>query len=183
MNGTVPWARWRAWQWRSLASRLHWLPISASLVLAAGCHGVTDTPTSPSVFSALEPTRSASAIVTADAEAFTVQAAPDTHAMNPVADSGYAGTCTVASTHAGGFRLRAQGQGIPDTRIRFHLVDMSTFLRTTDFIEVNRQGAFRTRWDVDAQIAFSSGDSVECWLTSPDDSSTPLARSTTFAIP
>ena len=122
-------------------------------------------------------------MVLAGDDVFTTHAAPVSYPMDPVSGSGHAGTCTVAGTHTGGFRLRAHGQGAPNTLISFNLVDVSTpsLYRTTAIVEVNQHGDFRTGWDVVLPGTFPEGHSVERWLTA--SSSAILARSMSFQAP
>jgi len=157
--------------------------IVACATLAGGCHAGVDSPVAPSAIGASVPQASDASVATSSDAIFSVRAAPVSYAMDEINSSGYSGTCTIASTHAGGFRVKAEGQG-PDpagTMIRFNLVNVSTpeLYRTTAVAALNQQGTFRTGWDVWGSTTFSPGTSLECWLTVIDDSTAILATSKT----
>ena len=120
-------------------------------------------------------------------DVITMQGSPVSYPMNEAmvngSSSGYSGTCTVASTHTGGLRVKADGQGVANDLIQLNVVDMtgSLHLRTTDYIDVNQQGAFRTGWHAIEPGDFTAGDSLQCQLAKGADI---LANtSTTFPAP
>jgi hypothetical protein len=97
--------------------------------------------------------------------------------------SGYSGTCTVANTHTGGLRVKVDGQGVANDLIKLHVVDVtdSFHLRTTEYVDVNQQGAFRTSWRPIEPGDFPAGDNLQCWLMK--DADVLASTSTTFAAP
>jgi hypothetical protein len=100
------------------------------------------------------------------------------------APSGYSGTCTVASTHTGGLRVRADGQGAANNLIELNVVDVtpdSSHLRTTDYTDVNQQGAFRTGWSSIDPGVFIPGHDLQCWLT--QNGNVLASSSTSFPAP
>jgi len=151
--------------------------IACGIVLAAGCHGGVDTPVAPSVIGASVPTASSTAIVTSG-DVATAHGAPLSFTMDEVGASGYSGTCTVG-TGGSGFRIKAVGNGTPNTVIRFILRDTTTGGRYTDIVEVDQRGAFRGQ---DRVTFFPSGLSVECLLI-PYPGETILAQGVPFEIP
>lgn len=155
------------------------LVIVGTAIVATGCQGGTITPLAPSSIGAQLPLVFTADAPVANDAVIGVRGAPVSYEMNMVNASGYSGTCTISDRHAGGFRLKAQGQGLPDSRIRFNLVNVSssTLFRTTAIVDVNQQGMFRTGWDVWGSTTFPADASLECWLTELDDSDAILARS------
>jgi len=141
------------------------------VMLAYGCQSGAHTPIAPSaVASASAPTATESV---ASGGVITTQDAPVSYAMNEMvvnsslSGSGYSGTCTVAGSHTGGLRVRADGQGVAGHLIQFNVVDVSSTLklRTTDYVDVNQQGAFRVGWHAIEPGDFTAGDNLQCWLT------------------
>ena len=153
--------------------------LAACALLAAACHGGVDLPTSPSVPpAAAQPVMSGDEAGSVDAGAVaSTRSAPDDHPVNEVNASGYSGTCTLATARSG-FRLKAQGTGIPGTVVRFHLITADGF-GSTMFGEVNKSGAFRTGQDL--ITFFTPNTEVKCRFFSLED--TLLAESTTFTTP
>lgn len=147
------------------------------VLLAAACHGGVDNPAAPSA--------SAAAVISptdgddeSDAGAVaSVMSAPIQYEMTDVGNSGYSGTCSLAAARLG-FRLKAQGQGTPESVIRFHLI-MPDGFRTTAYVDVSRQGTFRTGQSL--VTSFPSGIEVRCVLLAIDG--TLLAESTAFHAP
>lgn len=148
--------------------------LAACALLAAACHGGLDTPTAPNA-GTLSTTEGDEA-VSADAVA-SIRSAPVSYDMTEVDLSGYSGTCTLAAARSG-FRLKAQGQGVPETIISFHLIRQDGF-RRTQHVELNRQGTFRTGQTL--VTSFSPGVEVRCVLLSLDGA--VLAESATFHAP
>src|SRR5262249_15463250 len=99
--------------------------------------------------------------------------------------SGFAGTCTVATIHAGGIRVKADGQGTPGSGFKLNVVDVTgpLHLRTTEYVDVNQQGSFRTSWNTIEPAEFTPGDSLQCWLTSPSDGSVLASSTASFPAP
>ncbi len=157
--------------------------------LTCGCQGGVNSSVAPSTISSVSAsTGSNSAVVTPD-DAFTMQGAPDSYPMNEgIANgsySGYSGTCTVASTHTGGLRVKADGQGAANNRIQFNVVDVtpgSLHLRTTQYVDLNQQGAFRAGWSPIEPGDFTAGANLQCWLTSGSDV-VLASSSSTFPAP
>lgn len=157
--------------------------VACVTVFAVGCHSGVETPVSPSVSSA--PLEAASAAdIASDSVVAALAGGPLSFAMDEVDGSGSAGTCTLG-TGGSGFRIKASGNGNPNTTIRFILQesaprDPSAPQRYTDFAEVDQRGSFRTGQD---RVTFlPSGLRVECVLMAwPAD--TVLARGAAFDIP
>jgi hypothetical protein len=111
---------------------------------------------------------------------------PVSYLMSEVAaasasSSGYSGTCTVAYTHTGGMRVKADGRGVAYSLVEFNVVDLSDplLLRTTEYVDVNQQGTFRTNWQsVDAGV-FPAGHDLQCRLANTVTGNV-LASSETF---
>lgn len=158
-------------------------------LLTCACQSGVNSSVAPSAISSLSAsTGSNSADVMPD-DAITMLGSPVSYPMNEMtvngSSSGYSGTCTVASTHTGGLRVKVDGQGVPSALIQFNVVDVtpnSLHLRTTDYVDVNQQGSFRTGWSAIEPGAFTAGNTLQCWLTQGSD--TVLASSsTTFPAP
>ena len=154
-------------------------------MLACGCQNGAHSPIAPSLTSASAPTESTSSVVLPDGE-FALQDAPVSYPINDVSgsSSGYSGTCTIANTHAGGLRAKVDGRGVAYSLVEFNVVDLADplRLRTTEYIDVNQQGAFRTNWIAIEPWYFPAGHDLECRLTSTITGNT-LASSSTFAAP
>ena len=150
--------------------------LAACALLVAACHSGLNTPASPS------PVDGASLAPTSDDEVspggIVVAAASgrSTHEMAGIV-APHSGTCTLAAAR-NGFRLKAEGQGTPDTVIRFHLI-MPDGFRTTAIVDVGRQGTFRTGQEL--VTTFPPGIEVRCVLLSVDGDL--LAESVRFNAP
>ena len=126
-------------------------------MLACGCQSGVRSPIAPSLTSASAPTESTGSVVMPGDE-FTMQDAPVSYLMNEVVAngsySGYSGTCTVSNTRTG-IRVKVDGRGVPYSLIQFNVVDLSDplHLRTTEYIDVSQQGAFRI-----ASVALGQGE-------------------------
>ena len=147
----------------------------ACALLAAACHGGLDNPVAPgastdAALSATNGDEASSGVVA------STMAAPVEYAMASV-DPAYSGTCSLAAARTG-FRLKAQGSGIPGTVVRFHLIRADGF-RTTAFADVGHSGSFRTGQDV--VTGFPPNAEVTCVLMSLDDAL--LAESEKFIAP
>ena len=157
-------------------------------MLACGCQSGGHSPIAPSLTSASVPAESSSSVVMPGDE-FTIQGAPVSYPMNEVlvasgSSSGYSGTCTVSSTHDGGMRVKVDGRGVAYSLVEFNLVDLSDPLlgRTTEYVDVNQQGAFRTNWYAIAPAVFPAGHDLQCWLAHTVTGNV-LASSSIFAAP
>jgi hypothetical protein len=159
-------------------------------MLTCGCQSGVNSSVAPSAMSNVSAsTGSDSAVVIPD-DVITTQGAPVSYPMNEgiVASgsySGYSGTCTVASTHTGGLRVRADGQGVANELIQFNVVDVtegSLHLRTTDYVDVNQQGAFRTGWSPIEPGYFTAEAILQCQLTKGSDN-VLASSSSTFTAP
>jgi hypothetical protein len=126
-------------------------------------------------------------------DVITMQDAPASYPMHEEmvdgAPSGYSATCTVSSTHTGGIRVKTDGQGLANERIQFNVVDVTLAdpqPKTTEWVDVNQQGAFRTSWRPIDTSYFPAGHDLECRLTRviPGTGDIALARSSsTFPAP
>jgi hypothetical protein len=154
--------------------------IPCVMVFAVGCHGGVDTPVGPTVTSTLQTTSNAA--IVADADTVTAHGGPLSFTLDAVGDSGYSGTCTVG-TGGAGFRLKAAGNGMPDSLIRFRLGEETASggydYPFTQHVEVDQRGNFRTQERV---TYLASGRSVKCLLMGPDNA-TVLAEGPAFDIP
>jgi len=154
-------------------------------MLACGCQRGAHSPIAPSLTSASAPTEFTGPVVMSGDE-LTIQDAPVSYLMSEVAvasasSSGYSGTCTVAYTHTGGMRVKADGRGVAYSLVEFNVVDLSDplLLRTTEYVDVNQQGTFRTNWQsVDAGV-FPAGHDLQCRLANTVTGNV-LASSETF---
>jgi len=171
-----------------LARKARVFPLVTCAMLACGCQNGVHSPIAPSLTSAASPAESTSSVVMPGDE-FTTQDAPVSYPLNEEtatasSASGYSGTCTVSTGHTGGFRVKVDGRGVAYSLIEFNVVDVTDplQLRTSEFIDVNQQGAFRANWQAIEPWYFPAGHDLECRLTSTVNGST-LARSTTFAAP
>jgi len=79
--------------------------------------------------------------------------------------------------------VKADGQGVAGNTIQLNVVDVSDpdLKRTTQYVDVNQQGSFRTSWEPIEPGVFPAGDSLQCWLTA--GSANVLANSTSFSAP
>ena len=152
-------------------------------MLTCGCQGGVNNSVAPSAISSVSASTGSNSAGVMPGDVITMQDAPVSYPMNEKMVngvlSGYSGTCTVASTHTGGLRVKADGQGLANSLIKFHVVDVSDplLVRTTEYVDVNQQGAFRTNWQ---PVNFPAGDNLQCWLMSGAD---VLADSSNFPAP
>jgi hypothetical protein len=142
-------------------------------LLATACHSGVGSPAAPSA----EPLASTSDDEANSADAVSAYAAPIEYEIAEVGLSGYSGTCSLAPARLG-FRLKAQGRGIPGEVVRLHLIMPDNF-RTTAYTDVTRQGTFR--FGQELVTSFPSGVEVRCVLLSLDG--LLLAESTGFYAP
>jgi hypothetical protein len=162
-------------------------------MLTCGCQSGVNSSVAPSVISSVPASAGANSAVVIPEDVITMQGAPVSYPMNEEIvngfPSGYSGTCTVASTHTGGLRVRADGQGAANNLIQLNVVDLTPDplhpdwqLRTTDYVDVNQQGAFRTGWSpIEPGVVFPAGHDLQCQLT--QDSHILASSSSTFAAP
>jgi hypothetical protein len=146
-------------------------------LLTCGCQSGVNNSVAPSAISSVSASTGSNSAVVIPDDVITTQGAPVSYSMNEgiVASgsySGYSGTCTVASTHTGGLRVRADGQGVANELIQFNVVDVTpdplhpdSHPRTTDYVDVNQQGAFRTGWSPIEPGVFIAGHDLQCQLT------------------
>ena len=80
--------------------------------------------------------------------------------------------------------MKVDGRGLAYSLVVFNVVDLSDplLLRTTEYVDVNQQGTFRTNWQSIAPGLFTVGGDLQCWLTSSVTGST-LASSNAFPAP
>jgi hypothetical protein len=170
-----------------LARKARVFAVVTCAMLACGCQNGAHSPIAPSLTSAASPAESASSGVMPGDE-FTTQDAPVSYPINEViatgSSSGYSGTCTVSNTHTGAIRVKVDGRGLAYSLVVFNVVDLSDplHLRTTEYVDVNQQGTFRTNWQSIEPGLFTVGGDLQCWLTSSVNGST-LASSSTFPAP
>ena len=149
----------------------------ACALLASACHGGVDTIAGPSAPDAASLSAPGGDEASSGDAVASARAAAAAYEMAEKNLSGHSGTCSLAAARLG-FRLKAQGHGTPGTRIAFHLI-MPDGFRTTEHVDVSRQGTFRTGQDL--VTSFPPGISVRCVLLSLDGAL--LAESTTFQAP
>jgi hypothetical protein len=160
--------------------------LATCALLTCGCQSGVNSSVAPSATSVSASTGAGSAVVT-PGDVLTTQDAPVSYPMNErVVDglsSGYWGDCTVSATHTGGIRVKADGQGVANTQIQLNVVDVSSplLVRTSEYVDVNQQGAFRTNWRTIELGFFPAGDRLQCWLTSGSEN--VLANSSDFSAP
>jgi hypothetical protein len=156
-------------------------------MLTCGCQSGVNSSVAPSVISSVSTSTESNSSVVMPGDLLTMQGSPVSYPMNEgMVDgrlSGYSGTCTVSNTHTGGIRVKVDGQGVASSLIQLNVVDVSDplLLRTTDYVDVNQQGAFRTNWRPIEPGDFTAGDNLQCWLTS--ESANVLASSSNFSAP
>jgi hypothetical protein len=156
-------------------------------LLTCGCQSGVNSSVAPSAISSVSASTGSNSAVAMPDDLITMQGAPDSYSMNEAmvngSPSGYSATCTVASTHTGGLRVKVDGQGVANDLIQFNVVDMtdSLHLRTTDYVDVNQQGAFRTGWHSIEPADFTPGNNLQCWLTKGAD--ILASSSSTFPAP
>jgi hypothetical protein len=170
-----------------LAGKARGFALVTCAMLTCGCQSGVNSSVAPSAISSVSASTGSNGAVVMPGDLITMQGAPVSYPMNERVvnglSSGFWGTCTVSTTHTGGIRVKADGQGAANSLIQLNVVDISSplLLRTTDYVDVNQQGAFRTNWRAIEPGDFTAGDSLQCWLTS--DSDTVLANSTNFSAP
>jgi hypothetical protein len=156
-------------------------------MLTCGCQSGVNSSVAPSGVSGVSASTAFNTEVATPDDAITIQDAPVSYPMNQAmvngSPSGYSGTCTVAGTHTGGLRVKADGQGVANNLIQLNVVDVSDpdLGRTTEYVDVNQQGGFRTNWRTIEPGQFTPGDNLQCWLTSGSDN--VLANSSNFSAP
>jgi len=162
-------------------------PLVTCALLTCGCQSGVNSSVAPSAISSLSAsTGSDSADVMPD-DVITMQGSPVSYPMNEAmvngSSSGYSGTCTVASTHTGGIRVKADGRGVPNDLIQVNVVDMTGWqhLRIADYVDVNQQGAFRSGWHAIEPGDFAPGNILQCQFTKGAD--ILASSSTTFPAP
>jgi hypothetical protein len=172
-----------------LTGKARVLPLVTCAVLTCGCQSGVHSSVAPSAVSSVSASTGSNSAVVMPGDVITMQGAPVSYPMNEViangSYSGYSGTCTVASTHTGGLRVKADGQGVANERIQFNVVDVtegSLHLRTTDYIDVNQQGSFRTGWSPIEPGDFSAEAVLQCQLTKGSDN-VLASSSSTFTAP
>jgi len=165
-----------------LARKARVFPLVTCAMLACGCQNGVHSPIAPSLTSAASPAESTSSVVMPGDE-FTTQDAPVSYPMYEVtaaaaSSSGYSGTCTVSNTHTGSIRVKVDGRGVAYSLIQFNIVDVSdpSLLRTTEYVDVNQQGAFKTNWQPIEAGVFPAGHDLQCWLTNSANTTIVLAR-------
>jgi len=156
-------------------------------MLTGACQGGVNSSVSPSVVDSVSSAAAFNSDLSTPDDVITMQGAPVSYPLyertTNGSSSGYSGTCTVSTTHTGGIRVKADGQGVASSLIQLNVVDTSdpNLLRTTDYVDVNQQGAFRTNWRPIEPGDFPAGDSLQCWLT--EGSANVLANSSSFSAP
>ena len=154
-------------------ARVFALATCALLTCACQSGGVNGS-VAPSAISSVSASMGSDGAVVMPGDRITMQDAPVSYpmiqAMVNGSPSGYSGTCTVASTHTGGLRVKADGQGIAGNLIQLNVVDMTgnpdgSHPRTTDYVDVNQQGAFRTGWiPIEPGVVFTAEHDLQCQL-------------------
>jgi hypothetical protein len=165
-------------------------PVIALVVcalLTCGCQSGVNSSVAPSAISSVSASTGFNDAVVMLDDVLTMQAAPVSYPMTEMmvnsSLSGYSGTCTVANTHAGGIRVKVDGQGVANSLIQFNVVDIADpdQWRTTEYVTVNQQGAFRSGWSAIDAGQFAAGHDLQCWLT--QGSATVLASTSNFPAP
>jgi hypothetical protein len=159
--------------------------VATCALLTCGCQSGVNSSVAPSAISSVSSSMASNSAVVMPDDVMTMQGSPVSYPMNEGtmngSPSGYSGTCTVASTHTGGLRVKVDGQGVANARIQFNVVDVtpdSLHLRTTEYIDVNQQGAFRTNWGPIEPGDFTAGSTLQCWLTQGSDNVLASSNST-----
>ena len=150
--------------------------LAACALFAAACHGGLNSPASPSAGDAASLAPISGDEVSSGQIVLAAGSGRATYEMSEIV-AGHSGTCTLATARLG-FRLKAEGQATPDTVIRFHLIRSDGY-RTTAYVDVSRQGTFRTGQEL--VTSFPPGIEVRCVLLSVDG--VPLAESVPFNAP
>jgi hypothetical protein len=153
--------------------------IASVMLFGVACHSGVESPTSPSTTTGSVPTVT-SAALTIDGDTAATRGGQMSFTMDELDSSGYSGECTIG-TGGAGFRLKATGNGKPNTMIRFQLQDPETTLGPVDITEVDARGVFRTGQD---RITFlSSGQRVRCIVMGGPGDPAILATGPIFDIP
>jgi hypothetical protein len=161
--------------------------LATCALLTCGCQSGVNSSVAPSAISSVAASMASNSAVVMPDDVITMQGSPVSYPMTEGtingSPSGYSGTCTVASTHTGGLRVRADGQGVANDLIQVNVVDMtgSLHLRTIDYVDVNQQGAFRSGWHAIEPGDFDAGNSLQCQFTK--DADILASSSTTFPAP
>ena len=156
-------------------------------MLTCGCQSGVNSSVAPSAISSVSASTESNSSVVMPGDLLTMQGAPVSYPMNEAMVngrlSGYSGTCTVSNTHTGGIRVKVDGQGVANSLIQLNVVDVSDPLlfRTTEYVDVNQQGAFRTNWRPIESGDFPTAHDLQCWLTQGSDN--VLASSSNFPAP
>jgi hypothetical protein len=150
--------------------------LAACALLAAACDSGLYSPASPSAGDAASLAPTGGDEVSSGRIVLAAGSGRATYEMSEIV-AGHSGTCTIASARLG-FRLKAEGQATPDSVIRFHLIRSDGF-RTTAYVDVSRQGTFRTGQEL--VTTFPAGIEVRCVLLSVDG--LLLAESVPFNAP
>ncbi len=161
--------------------------LATCALLTGACQSGVNSSVAPSAISSVSASTGSDGAVVMPGDVITTQGAPVSYPMNErVANgisSGYWGDCTVSSTHTGGIRVKADGQGIANTTIQLNVVDVSdpALYRTSEYVDVNQQGVFRTNWRPIEPGDYPAGNSLQCWLTAGSEN--VLANSASFPAP
>jgi len=161
--------------------------LATCALLTCACQSGVNSSVVPSAISSVSASTGSDSAVVMPGDVITMQGAPVSYPMNERVvngvSSGYWGDCTVSSTHTGGIRVKADGQGVANTLIQLNVVDTSDplLVRTSEWVDVNQQGVFRTNWRPIEPGDFPAGDALQCWLT--QGSENVLANSTNFSAP
>lgn len=165
------------------------LALVTCATLTCGCQSGVNSSVAPSAINSVSASTESNSSVVMPGDLLTMQGAPVSYSMNEAmvngSPSGYSGTCTVAGTHTGGIRVKADGQGVAGNLIHFNVVDASIDppLRTTDIVDLNQQGAFRTGWISIEPGVFAAGHNLQCWLTDVYSGATLASSSSIFLAP
>jgi len=161
--------------------------LATCALLTCACQSGVNSSVAPSAIGSVSASTASNSAVVMPDDVITMQGSPVSYPMyertTNGSSSGYSGTCTVSTTHTGGLRVKADGSGVASSLIQFNVVDVSDpdLKRTTEYVDVNQQGAFRTNWGPIEPGDFPAGDSLQCWLTA--GSANVLANSSGFSAP
>ena len=172
-----------------LARKARVFAVVTCAMLACGCQNGVHSPIAPSLTSAASPAESTSSVVMSGDE-FTTQDAPVSYPMYEVtaatgSSSGYSGTCTVSNTHTGGLRVKADGRGVAYSLVEFDVVDLSDpqLKRTTEYVDVNQQGSFKSNWTPVDPGYFPAGHDLQCRLANTVTAAILASATSTFPAP
>jgi hypothetical protein len=170
-----------------LSGKARVFALATCALMTCACQSGVNSSVAPSAISSVSASTGSDGAVVMPGDGITMHDAPVSYPMNErVANgisSGYWGTCTVSNTHTGGIRVKADGQGVANTLIQLNVVDISDplLMRTSEWVDVNQQGVFRTNWRQIDLGFFPTGDSLQCWLTAGSEN--VLANSANFSAP